>query len=196
MAAPLQPVGASEAAIAAAKESRPDKAPGAFRTIREVADELGVPQHVLRFWESRFGQVRPLKRAGGRRYYRPEDVELLRRIQNLLHQDGYTIRGVQKLFREGGVKAVRGAATAAVPVASAPAGTPARDGGAGRPSADSAGITATRADAADAIVAPRDAGALEARRGQPVDAPTRERLEGLVHELEDLLSLLRGALSN
>ena len=78
------------------------KSPGAFRTISEVANELEVPQHVLRFWESKFSQVRPLKRGGGRRYYRPEDVELLRRIRSLLYEDGYTIKGVQKLLRENG----------------------------------------------------------------------------------------------
>ena len=76
------------------------KSDTAFRTISEVATELGVPQHVLRFWESKFGQVRPLKRGGGRRYYRPEDVALLRRIRALLYDDGMTIRGVQKLLRE------------------------------------------------------------------------------------------------
>ena len=83
---------------------RGTKAPGAFRTISEVASELDVPQHVLRFWESKFSQVRPLKRGGGRRYYRPEDIELLRRIRALLYDDGYTIKGVQKLLRENGRK--------------------------------------------------------------------------------------------
>jgi DNA-binding transcriptional MerR regulator len=77
------------------------KSAAAFRTISEVAEELDVPQHVLRFWESKFAQVKPLKRGGGRRYYRPEDVELLRKIRDLLYQDGYTIKGVQKLLREG-----------------------------------------------------------------------------------------------
>jgi len=81
---------------------RGSKSAGAFRTISEVAAELDVPQHVLRFWETRFSQIRPLKRAGGRRYYRPEDVELLRRIRGLLYQHGYTIKGVQKLLRDGG----------------------------------------------------------------------------------------------
>ena len=80
---------------------RATKSPGAFRTISEVASELEVPQHVLRFWEGKFTQVRPLKRGGGRRYYRPEDVELLRRIRRLLYNEGYTIRGVQKVLREG-----------------------------------------------------------------------------------------------
>jgi DNA-binding transcriptional MerR regulator len=78
------------------------KSAGAFRTISEVATDLNVPQHVLRFWETRFAQIRPLKRAGGRRYYRPEDVELLRRIRDLLYRHGYTIRGAQRLLREQG----------------------------------------------------------------------------------------------
>jgi len=77
-----------------------DKAPDAFRTISEVADELDVPQHVLRFWESRFPQIKPMKRAGGRRYYRPDDVDLLRGIRHLLYGEGYTIRGVQRILRE------------------------------------------------------------------------------------------------
>jgi DNA-binding transcriptional MerR regulator len=82
------------------------KSPDAFRTISEVATELDVPQHVLRFWESKFNQIRPLKRGGGRRYYRPEDVDLLRGVRTLLYNDGYTIKGVQKVFREQGVKFV------------------------------------------------------------------------------------------
>jgi DNA-binding transcriptional MerR regulator len=78
------------------------KADGAFRTISEVADELDVPQHVLRFWETKFTQVKPLKRGGGRRYYRPEDVSLLKHIHNLLYTEGYTIKGVQKLLKGQG----------------------------------------------------------------------------------------------
>lgn len=78
------------------------KSPDAFRTISEVASELDLPQHVLRFWETRFSVIRPLKRSGGRRYYRPEDVALLRRIRDLLRDKGYTIKGVQKLLRQGG----------------------------------------------------------------------------------------------
>lgn len=81
---------------------RPRKTADAFRTISEVADELHVPQHVLRFWETKFPQVRPLKRGGGRRYYRPEDVALLRRVADLLYAHGYTIKGVQRLLRDGG----------------------------------------------------------------------------------------------
>ena len=82
-------------------ERRLEKSAQAFRTISEVATELDVPQHVLRFWESKFSQVRPLKRGGGRRYYRPEDIDLLRRIRTLLYEDGYTIKGVQRLLKEG-----------------------------------------------------------------------------------------------
>ncbi len=85
---------------------RGGKSAEAFRTISEVAGEIDIPQHVLRFWESKFNQIKPLKRGGGRRYYRPEDVELLRRIKSLLYDDGYTIKGVQKLLREGGVKSL------------------------------------------------------------------------------------------
>jgi len=77
------------------------KSAAAFRTISEVSEELDVPQHVLRFWETKFTPVRPLKRGGGRRYYRPEDIDLLRRIRDLLYSDGYTIKGVQRLLREG-----------------------------------------------------------------------------------------------
>ena len=81
---------------------KPKKAPNAFRTISEVADELHIPQHVLRFWETKFPQVKPLKRGGGRRYYRPDDITLLRRVSDLLYIQGYTIKGVQRLLREGG----------------------------------------------------------------------------------------------
>lgn len=96
-----------------------DKAAEAFRTISEVADELDLPQHVLRFWETKFSQVKPMKRGGGRRYYRPEDVSLLKGIRQLLYGEGYTIKGVQRILREHGARHVaqNGASTA-------PAGTP------------------------------------------------------------------------
>ena len=86
-----------------------DKAPDAFRTISEVADDLDVPQHVLRFWETRFPQIKPMKRGGGRRYYRPDDVDLLRGIRHLLYGEGYTIRGVQRLMKDSGAKFVQAA---------------------------------------------------------------------------------------
>ena len=91
----------AEAAAPPPNRTRAGKSASAFRTISEVARELDLPQHVLRFWETKFSQVRPLKRGGGRRYYRPEDIELLRRIRTLLYRDGYTIKGVQKLLRTG-----------------------------------------------------------------------------------------------
>ncbi|MCF8496793.1 MAG: MerR family transcriptional regulator [Alphaproteobacteria bacterium] len=100
------------------------KSAGAFRTISEVADDLDVQQHVLRFWETRFSQVRPLKRGGGRRYYRPEDVDLLRTIHHLLYTEGYTIKGVQKLLREDGkAKVIQDSRP---PVVSSPAPEPAK----------------------------------------------------------------------
>ena len=84
-----------------------NKAPDAFRTISEVAEELELPQHVLRFWETRFREIKPMKRGGGRRYYRPDDVELLRGIRHLLYGEGYTIRGVQRILRSQGIKFVQ-----------------------------------------------------------------------------------------
>ena len=86
-----------------------EKSPDAFRTISEVAVDLDVPQHVLRFWESRFREIKPMKRGGGRRYYRPDDVSLLRGIRHLLYGEGYTIRGVQRIIREQGIKFVQAA---------------------------------------------------------------------------------------
>ena len=131
-----------------------EKSPEAYRTIREVADALDLPQHVLRFWETRFPQIRPLKRAGGRRYYRPDDIERLRLIKRLLYEQGYTIKGVQKLFKEQGVQALSAAppspsvAFAEPEAASEPPGRPARDA---RPQ----GIASTLAD--EEIAALREA---------------------------------------
>ncbi len=93
--------GSSDASSASLKSAQ------AFRTISEVADDLDIPQHVLRFWETRFSQIKPLKRGGGRRYYRPDDVELLKSIRHLLYGQGYTIKGVQRILKEEGVKAVQ-----------------------------------------------------------------------------------------
>ncbi len=142
----------------------------AFRTISEVADELEVPKHVLRFWEGRFPQIRPMKRGGGRRYYRPEDMVLLRGICHLLHAEGYTIKGVQKILREQGVDAVKGfgADPAAVeePVA-APVAAPAAAGKRGK-----------------------KAGA--APRGAPSKAEVRERLLAAIAELEACRGILLG----
>jgi len=125
-----------------------DKSPEAFRTISEVAEEMDLPQHVLRFWETRFPQIKPLKRGGGRRYYRPDDVELLGAVKQLLYGEGYTIKGVQKLLREQGAAMVarglagREVAETETNKAAAPAvETP----GAARPAAD-AGPTVQRGD--------------------------------------------------
>jgi DNA-binding transcriptional MerR regulator len=110
-----------------AEGDRSGKSPEAYRTIGEVSEMLGVAQHVLRFWESRFSQIRPVKRAGNRRYYRPEDIALIRRIRELLHEEGYSIRGVQKLLRSAGVKAVVEGEGATAPAGSA--SVPAAKGG-------------------------------------------------------------------
>jgi DNA-binding transcriptional MerR regulator len=110
----------------AAAEAGGDKAPDAFRTISEVAEDLDLPQHVLRFWETRFAQIRPLKRGGNRRYYRRDDVDLLRGVRQLLYGQGYTIRGVQRILRERGMRFVQAVgrgeqvAPAAFPEAEAP----------------------------------------------------------------------------
>jgi DNA-binding transcriptional MerR regulator len=96
----------SSAALALIERQGAAKSPEAFRTISEVALELDVPQHVLRFWESRFAQIKPVKRAGGRRYYRPDDVDLLKGIRALLYNDGFTIKGVQKVLKERGLRHV------------------------------------------------------------------------------------------
>ena len=133
-----------------AATGRGRKSASAFRTISEVAAELDLPQHVLRFWETKFSVIQPMKRGGGRRYYRPEDITLLRRIGGLLYTDGYTIKGVQKLLREGGGK------LELAPAEQAPA-----------PEAT-----------------PNAAGS---------DKTLKDKLEGVVSELEEIRSLLRGA---
>lgn len=149
------------------------KSPEAFRTISEAAAELDVPQHVLRFWEGRFNQIRPLKRAGGRRFYRPEDVELLRGIRTLLYHDGYTIKGVQKVLRERGVRHVAEIGRI--------------DAGSGDDrfvsNGDFASDTSIEALATLARVRDETAGA--------IDASHRERLEELLTELLALKARLR-----
>ena len=121
MGLPLEsPALDSSAVDTPAGDERSEKSPGAFRTITEVSEELGVPQHVLRFWESRFSQIKPTKRAGGRRYYRPEDVDLIRGVSCLLRGKGYTIRGAQRVLKENGVRFVqalgRGEAEVGAPI--------------------------------------------------------------------------------
>ena len=146
-----------------------DKAPDAFRTISEVADDLDIPQHVLRFWETRFTQIKPMKRSGGRRYYRPDDVYLLRGIRRLLYGEGYTIRGVQRILKENGVKSVQAIADGAAPTVFATAGAETARGSADD---DRDPITASHAthDDDEAVDLPADAPD-EVRR-EPVIAPT------------------------
>src|SRR5579871_5494190 len=110
--------------LAAASAAVGTKSPEAFRTISEVATELDVPQHVLRFWEGRFTQIKPVKRAGGRRFYRPDDVDLLRGIRSLLYVDGLTIRGVQKILKERGLRHVAMIGRGQVPAPYAPPAPP------------------------------------------------------------------------
>ena len=140
-----------------APAGRGRKSASAFRTISEVAAELDLPQHVLRFWETKFSVIRPMKRGGGRRYYRPEDITLLRRISGLLYTDGYTIKGVQKLLREGG----------------------------GKLEAPVAKKVTEQVEEQAPEAAPNAAGA--------ADEALKGELEGVVSELEDIRSLLRGA---
>ena len=137
-----------------------DKSPEAFRTISEVAEDMDLPQHVLRFWETRFPQIKPLKRGGGRRYYRPDDVDLLRAVKQLLYGEGYTIKGVQKLLREQGAALVaRGLAgregpeatkAAAVAVGTTAAARPAADAGSAAQLSDLAALRAVLADLREA----------------------------------------------
>jgi len=188
-----------------------DKSPEAFRTISEVAAALDVPPHVLRFWETRFSQVKPVKRGGGRRYYRPDDVRLLRGIRALLYDDGMTIKGVQKIFRERGVRHVVNlgtlaeppqpareidaapaaeAAASKVPVAAdaqvqakarPPAAAGPRETGSDRPQADLFGEPAR----ADVEVAERPAAVGKAPR--PVD---KAALRALMAELQALRAVM------
>lgn len=166
-------IGGSEAKPAPLRKSAT-----AYRTISEVSDDLAVPQHVLRFWETKFSQVRPLKRGGGRRYYRPEDVQLLRRIQRLLYEEGYTIKGVQRLLKEG--KSAEADAPAAAPSDEAASG-PARP------------VPVTRAKPA---AKPREEAQLSllagAGRAQGISTELRDELTVLLAELKRLQAALRG----
>jgi DNA-binding transcriptional MerR regulator len=187
-----------------------DKAPDAFRTISEVAEELDVPQHVLRFWETRFPQIKPMKRGGGRRYYRPDDVELLRGIRHLLYGEGYTIRGVQGQIKEKGLKFVQG-------VWRQDAGAPARPaedaGGSARTTTAVERLEEDEAEAVEAAVAaekpsPRTTVTLPRAtpRPQPATAAPapaarlgeaeRQRLEAVLSELAECRRLLDAALKD
>ncbi len=152
-----------------------NKSAEAFRTIGEVADELQIPKHVLRFWEGRFPQIRPMKRGGGRRYYRPEDMELLRGIRALLHAEGYTIRGVQKILREHGVDQVKAAAhRMAAAQASAPTAPSSRKRG-----------RKPLAKAAAPIVQPES-------KPRQERAIAKNQIQSAIRELEIACAILRG----
>ncbi len=165
--------GAAEGAEATGK---PRKAPNAFRTISEVADDLHIPQHVLRFWESKFSQVKPLKRGGGRRYYRPDDIALLRRISDLLYIQGYTIKGVQRLLRDGG-----GRLGDEIPPA---------------PASEQAAAMAERARDPELPIPGLPPGAPMAARpvARQKSEPEAERLRGVLHETLQALEEIRDLL--
>ena len=151
-----------------------EKSPDAFRTISEVADELGLPQHVLRFWETRFSQIKPMKRTGGRRYYRPDDVELVRAIKHLLYGEGYTIKGAQRLFKENGPRAV---------VAAVRNGTPMKP--------SQAALALGDEDDDDAIT--QDEGAQDAEPAARPAAASAAQLAGIAAELAECARILRAA---
>jgi DNA-binding transcriptional MerR regulator len=178
-----------------------DKAPDAFRTISEVADDLDIPQHVLRFWETRFAQIKPMKRSGGRRYYRPDDVDLLRGIRRLLYGEGYTIRGVQRILKEHGIKSVQGLVDGSAVVPSFGAADDAAlrgpaDAGNGEPAIE----TADDEDDADDAPPPRRVPAFAAPQPSPGASRGDARkldLAKLGAALQDLLAcrqLLDGAM--
>ena len=172
-----------------------DKSADAFRTISEVAEDLGIPKHVLRFWELKFVQIRPMKRGGGRRYYRPEDMELLRGVRHLLHRDGYTIKGVQKILREQGAEVVKQLGRGEVP-ASLPAPT-------GESVPDGPPVRATRAKSgrerrggtvpSAAVPLAAAPAATSLRAGPPALAPEHVRaIRAALAALEECRQRLRG----
>lgn len=176
------------------------KAIEAFRTIAEVADDLGVPKHVLRFWEVKFPQVRPMKRGGGRRFYRPEDLELLRGIQALLHAEAYTIKGVQRILREQGVDHVKKFGRDPQLIQSTRGGKRRRGDGAVRPTTAAALSGAlSAAPGAGAPPPPTKASprkgsarALDGAKSQQGADTSRERIKSVIAELEACRALLGG----
>jgi len=186
-----------------------DKAPDAFRTISEVAHDLDIPQHVLRFWETRFSQIKPMKRSGGRRYYRPDDVDLLRGIRRLLYGEGYTIRGVQRILKEHGVKSVQNLADSSAAVSfgaieeaigqslledenNEPSAEPEKDEYEG---SEEEGVDYRFVDTEDEILGTFRDGPVPSR-SVGVSSLDRERLEAVLRDLIDCRQVLERALKD
>jgi DNA-binding transcriptional MerR regulator len=165
--------------------ARPRKSAAAFRTIGEAAEELDVPTHVLRFWETKFPQLTPVKRSGGRRYYRPEDIVLLRRIRHWLYRDGYTIRGVQQLLENQGLPV---AAAGTDPDLADPFASDAEAEAEIIPDADI--TSAAEADAAEPLLAPGPLASGPPRQPDSLDPATRAELEAIRRELLNARALL------
>lgn len=179
------------------------KSPDAFRTISEVADDLDIPQHVLRFWETRFSAIRPLKRGGGRRYYRPDDVELLKGIRHLLYGQGYTIKGVQRIIKEEGPRFVQGVGRGEMTIPtspreaepSGPAGAEwledGQDGapGASGPAVEREACAARPAVAPVPMLAPP---AAQSRRRLGLGSGEREALKAVLDDLLECRRILDG----
>ncbi|MBL4720346.1 MAG: MerR family transcriptional regulator [Alphaproteobacteria bacterium] len=155
------------------------KSATAFRTISEVANLLEIPQHVLRFWETKFNQVKPLKRGGGRRYYRPSDIDLIRAIRDLLYHDGYTIRGVQRLLRENGVKALL-----------QPSGPDLSKASAAPEATDETSLSKPENDAAAPALAQRDGGDGQAAPGPEIN---KQALRDILNDLVEMRGVLNAA---
>jgi DNA-binding transcriptional MerR regulator len=161
-----------------------DKSPDAFRTISEVADDLRRPQHVLRFWETRFPQIRPLKRGGGRRYYRPDDIDLLKGIRHLLYGEGYTIKGVQRILKEEGARFVQSVGRGEQQVAAPPEGRSAYDED-GRNEPGQGGAVGVFEPARDQAIAIRAEAPNPAAVPGPLGSDDLQRLRAILHELEE-----------
>lgn len=168
--------------VASSEPSRAmDKSPEAFRTISEVAEDLDLPQHVLRFWETRFSQIKPLKRGGGRRYYRPDDLDLLKGIRHLLYGEGYTIKGVQRILKEEGVRFVQSVGRGEQTVAAPPPST--------GPEPDEDGPEAfALADSSETSAEPALAERAPLRSGLPLMSPPRGLSPADIERLKAALS--------
>ena len=185
-----------------------DKAPDAFRTISEVALDLDIPQHVLRFWETRFSQIKPMKRSGGRRYYRPDDVDLLKGIRRLLYGEGYTIRGVQRILKEHGIKSVQSLADSSAAVSfgaiEEAIGQSLLENNGSEPSAaaiDEEDYDGSEKEGIDFRFVKTEEDILATFRGSPVRGRgaselDRERLEGVLRDLIDCRHVLDQALKD